>query len=104
MFHRTASGNALVSVPSRMNIQERREFHRTHKPEWVLKSVTKYKNSAVSDALKASFKAFFLAAFGKAVVSIVFGLLGGRVKFFQLLKNSVSLDTLRFAGFFSVYS
>ena len=102
MFHRIPSG-ALTSVPSRMSMQEKRDFHKSHAPEWVLKSVTKPTSSPTREFIQAAIKGFGMAFVGKTLVSIVFALLGKRKNFIEILKQAVGLDTLRFSTFFALY-
>jgi len=103
VFHRDASGNVISSIPSRMSMQERREFHKTHNPEWVLKSVTHKGNNPIEEFLRAGGKGFAMAFVGKALVSAVLGLMARR-KPKEILSLALGADTVRFATFFGSYT
>lgn len=85
-------------------MQERREFHKTHNPEWVLKSVTKKGNDPLMEMLKAGTKGFGMGFATKFVLSLVLGLLGRKKKLPDLIKEALGEDTFRFASFFGLYT
>jgi len=85
-------------------MEERREFHKSHDPEWVLKGVTKRGNNPLQEFITAGSKSFGMALAGKFALGVVFGMLGKKKNIGEVVKNALSADTLRFAAFFGLYS
>ncbi|KAH9262270.1 hypothetical protein BASA82_000681 [Batrachochytrium salamandrivorans] len=106
VFHdtnRLTPGQELRSIPSRMSMDERREFHQTHEPDWVLKGSSPKGSSAVVQALKYASKGFALSFAGRAAWTLLFSYLLSKSKAKPSLRASLA-DTLQFAGFFSGYT
>ena len=94
----------MASLPSQMNIGQRREFSRTHEPEWVSKGLAKKMKSPLHEGVTAFAKGFGIAFVGKFAIGLIFSLMGKRKNFSAVLKEIFGRDTLRFALFYGTWN
>lgn len=87
-----------------MNIRQRREFSKTHEPEWVSKGLSRRMEHPVKEGLTGLVKGFGIAFAGKVLVGLIFALMGKRKNLGDTLRDVFSKDTVRFASFYSAWN